>query len=109
MADDSREVRRMLKRYRRFVKPYCEEASYPPTHNEIFEDILQLAQYKLSSYVSPIDPRTKNEPWRKQTRWRVKWLTKRACTLRSQRRNEQDWRVNLESHVLHRFLVEVAW
>jgi hypothetical protein len=110
MASDlDREPRRLMKKHRIFVRPYTKDTLLPPAHKEIFEDILELGNYRLSSYTATIDVRTKDEPWRRQTKCRVEWLSKRARALKEQRRNEAGWRFNLENHVLHRLLVEVAW
>ena len=110
MSEDlGQEFRRLIKKHRIFYKPYKNEVPFPAEHKETFEDIVELGRYKFDKYSANIDIRLKNEPWRKQTKSRVRWLSKRAEELKGQRRNESGWRLCLEDHVLHRFFIEVAW
>jgi len=110
MTDDAaRDLRRFMKTHRIFVKAYSAGNPYPTAHEARFEHIVQLGRYRLSSYIASIDIRSENEPWKFQTKARVRWLSKRASELKDQRRNESGWRLHLENHVLHRLLVEVTW
>jgi hypothetical protein len=94
-ADSDRESSRLMKKHQIFVGPFTEDTLFPPTHKQIFEDIRELGNYRLSSYITTIDIRSKDEPWRRQTKSRVEWLSKRARTLKEQQRNEAGWRLSL--------------
>lgn len=107
--DPSQEFRRLIKKHRIFFKSYNSDTPFPAEHQETFEDIIGLGRYGFDTYSATIDIRLKNEPWRKQTKSRVRWLSKRAHELKAQQRNESGWRLCLEDHVLHRFFIEVAW
>ncbi|KAF2177247.1 hypothetical protein K469DRAFT_809553 [Zopfia rhizophila CBS 207.26] len=107
-VDAKRELQRLMKRHRIFLKSSLDAARPPTSHKEIFEDIQTLGDYKFGTYCVNVDIRLKDEPWRKHTKARVEWLSKRAAELVEQHRNEAGWRLSLENHVLLRFGIEVA-
>lgn len=109
MATDSRELRRLMRRHRIFFKSSVTGAGVPLAHKETFEDIATLGSSRFDTYCTNIDVRLRQEPWRRHTKARVQWLSKRAAELFEQKRNEAGWRFGLENHVLLRFQSEVVW
>jgi hypothetical protein len=107
--DSSRDLRRLMRRHRIFFKSSVSGAQVPLTHTETFEDIAALSSYRFDTYCTNIDVRLRQEPWRRHTKSRVEWLSKRAAELFEQKRNEAGWRFGLENHVLLRFQSEVVW
>ncbi|ELR07798.1 hypothetical protein GMDG_00419 [Pseudogymnoascus destructans 20631-21] len=108
MSDNSdRELRRLRKKLGiSFKRPPSTEV-LPIEHRETFGLIRSSKKTPLDDYHKDIIFKN-NEPWRKQTHDRVKWLACRAATLVNQQRNEARWRSTLENDVFHRFRVEVA-
>lgn len=107
--DANRNLRRLIKKHGIFFRLSIDGSNVSPSHKDVFDDIVGLGNYQFSTYLGQIDVRTREEPWRRQTKARVEWLSKKAADLVEQRRNEAGWRLNLENHVLLRFGVEVAW
>jgi hypothetical protein len=108
MSDDSdRELRRLIKKLGISFKGLNTDA-LPIEHRETFKLIRSIRNKTLHDYRKDITFQS-NEPWRKQTHDRVKWLACRATSLVNQQRNEAGWRFTLENDVFHRFRVEVAW
>lgn len=105
MSDDS--ARELLKKLGISSKRFNTEA-LPIQHRETFNLIRSIRHRTLEDYSKDIAFQS-NEPWRKQTHDRVKWIACRAANLVNQRRNEAGWRSTLENDVFHRFRVEVAW
>lgn len=89
-----------------FKRPGCD--ALPLEHRETFNRIRAIRNKNLDDYRKDITFKS-NEPWRKQTHDRAKWLARRAASLVNQQRNEAGWRFSLEPDVFHRFRVEVAW
>ena len=108
-ADSSRELRRLMKSHRIFFKSSVNGTEVPLAHKETFEDIAALGGYRFDTYCTNVDVRLRQEPWRRHTKARVGWLSKRAAELFEQKRNEAGWRYGLENHVLLRFQIEVVW
>lgn len=106
MSGDS--DRQLLQKLGISFKSFNTEA-LPIQHRETFNLIRSIRQRTLEDYSKNIASFQGNEPWRKQTQDRVKWIACRAANLISQRRNEAGWRSSLENDVFHRFRVEVAW
>ncbi|KFZ16704.1 hypothetical protein V501_02094, partial [Pseudogymnoascus sp. VKM F-4519 (FW-2642)] len=104
MSDDS--DRELLEKLGISFKRFNTEA-LPIEHRETFNLIRSIRQRTLEDYSKNIAFQS-DEPWRKQTHDRVKWIACRAANLVSQRRNEAGWRSTLENDVFHRFRVEVA-
>ncbi|KFY35801.1 hypothetical protein V494_05585 [Pseudogymnoascus sp. VKM F-4513 (FW-928)] len=113
MSDDSdRNLRREIKKLRiSFKRPGCDERpgcdARPSEHSETFNFIRAIRNKNLDDYGKDMVFKS-NEPWRKQTHDRAKWLARRASSLVDQRRSEGGWRSNIENDVFHRFRVEVA-
>lgn len=108
MSDNSnRDLKRLIKKLGISVKRLNTEA-LPIEHHETFKCIRSIGNKTLHDYCKDITLRS-NEPWRKQTHDRAKWVALRAASLVNQQRNEAGWRFELENDVFHRFRVEVAW
>ncbi|OBT89299.1 hypothetical protein VE02_02609 [Pseudogymnoascus sp. 03VT05] len=108
MSDDSnRELRRLKKKLRISFKRLPSTEALPIEHHETFNRIRSIRNKTLDDYCKDITFKN-NEPWRKQTLDRVKWLACRATNLVNQQRNEAGWRSEIENDVFHRFRVEVA-
>lgn len=101
------ELRGLIERLGISFKFYNCEA-VPSAHCETFNLIREIRQKTFDNYGKDITFRS-DEPWRKQTHNRAKWLSGRAARLVNQQGNEAEWRFSLESDVFHRFQVEVAW
>src|SRR5579862_3329260 len=101
-VDSSRELRRLMKSHRIYFKSSVNEAEVPPAQKETFDDIDTLGGYRFDTYCTAIDVRSRQEPWKRRTKARVEWLSKRAAELFEQKRNEAGWRYGLENHVLLR-------
>lgn len=108
MSDKSdRELRCIIEKLGiSFKRPGAD--ALPLEHRETFNLIRAIRNKNLDDYRKDITFKS-NEPWRKQTHDRAKWLARRAASLVSQQRNEAGWRFSLENDVFHRFRVEVAW
>ena len=112
MASDSdRDLRRLAKRFRIFFIPPNENVSdkWPATHRPMFEEICNIRGIKFNNYCASSDISSNEEPWKKETKNRAKWLATRSSQLTKQRRNEAGWRFSIENAILHRFRFEVAW
>jgi hypothetical protein len=108
MSDHSdRELGRLIKKLGISFKRASFDAP-PLEHRETFNLIRAIRNKNMNDYRKDITFKS-NEPWRKQTHDRAKWVAKRAASLVDQQRNEAGWRFSLENDVFHRFRVEVAW
>ncbi|OBT81827.1 hypothetical protein VE02_09347 [Pseudogymnoascus sp. 03VT05] len=107
MSDDSdRNLRRDIKKLGiSFKRPGCD--ALPLEHRGTFNFIRAIRNKNLDDYGKDMIFKS-NEPWRKQTHDRAKWLASRASSLVNQCRTEGGWRSSIENDVFHRFRVEVA-
>jgi hypothetical protein len=107
MSDDRMTLRRLVKRYKiRFRSP---SHPWPAAHSTTFQTIKTLGEQQFNTYSENVNIRSHEEPWTAQTKNRAEWLANRASRLSTQQRNEAGWRFSLETDVLRRFSVEVAW
>lgn len=107
MSDDKDSELRLIEKLGISLKNHSCDA-LPSEHRETFNLIREIGEKTFDDYGKDITFRN-NEPWRKQTHDRAKWLAGRAASLVNQQRNEAGWRFSLEPDVFHRFKVEVAW
>ena len=70
-----------MRRHRIFFKSSVTGAGVPLGHKETFEDIATLGSSRFDTYCTNIDVRLRQEPWRRHTKARVEWLSKRAAEL----------------------------
>ncbi|OBT67658.1 hypothetical protein VE03_03436 [Pseudogymnoascus sp. 23342-1-I1] len=107
MPDNSNlELSRLIKKLGISFKGPGSDA-LPLEHRENFNRIGAIGKKTPKDYQSDSTFQS-NEPWRKQTINRAKWLASHAAKLVNQQCNEAGWRSSLENNVFHRFLVEVA-
>ena len=92
-----------------FEKPVRSPSEWPSPHRDTFENIKELGEFCYENFCASIDIRSREQPWRKHTKRRAKWIAKRTNQLWHQHRNEAGWRYWIENEVLSRFSVEVAW
>jgi hypothetical protein len=113
MSPNQREIQRQLmKKYNIvFDGPIDSIANpqWPSTCNTIFEHIRQLGRTDYSQYRESISADFQRSPWRYQVQRRAKRITEKAKLCIESRKNESGWRLSLESEVMARFSVEIAW
>jgi|SRR6266516_260099 len=82
---------------------------WPPNHKQTFNNIQKLGQIDFMQYRESITIDSEEKPWREQTRRRAERIACLARMCREGRKNEAGWRMSLESEILARFTIEVAW
>ncbi|KAI9691720.1 MAG: hypothetical protein M1822_007792 [Bathelium mastoideum] len=82
---------------------------WPAFHKKTFENIRKLGRIDFQQYHESISADFELHPWREQTKRRAERVSKLAMRCLKGRRNEAGWRLLLESEILVRFTVEVAW
>jgi hypothetical protein len=110
MAENIRpDFQAILRDRRIFFDPPHSFKERPSKRGDHFDSIRQYCNYTFERYSESTDIHSINEPWKQATKSRAKFIANRAYHLSKQNRNEEDWRMNLENDVLHRFNVEIAW
>jgi hypothetical protein len=103
------QYRILIKKYNIcFDGPVCQD-EWPASHRRSFDSIRKLGRMELSQYRESISVDSELYPWREQTRRRAERVADLAALCRAGRRNEAGWRLLLESEILVRFTIEVAW
>lgn len=85
------------------------ETQWPSNHRRTFHNIKKIKNIEFQRYEESIRADSELHPWRDQIRRRAERIAIRATRCRESRKNETDWRLSVESEVLVRFTVEVAW
>jgi hypothetical protein len=82
---------------------------WPACHETTFANIRKLGRIEFKQYQESISVDSVLHPWRQQTKYRAERITGLAKLCRDGRRNEAGWRLLLQSEILARFTIEVAW
>lgn len=99
----------LIKKYRiHFDGPVAED-EWPASHGKTFDNIQKLGRTEFPQYRESISADSEFHPWREQTKRRAERIADLAVLCRKGRRNEAGWRLLLESEILVRFTIEVAW
>ncbi|KIW77071.1 hypothetical protein Z517_09517 [Fonsecaea pedrosoi CBS 271.37] len=108
MADTTAEIdtSRLLRQYNVFFDLNKRQAD---GHEALFRDITTLGSYDLDKYRPDITVESTQKPWRLKTVERAKAISAKALRCLEQDKNELGWRLNIESEILARFSIEVAW
>jgi hypothetical protein len=114
MADENddnkiRDLGSLAKRYKITIHSPPSKQKWPVAYHGTFESILKIGDQKFDNFISSIDIRSGDEPWREQIKHRAARLARRATDLVSQQWNETGWRMGVENDVLHRFQYKIAW
>lgn len=110
MAPDQKEEYRILiKEYRIHFDGPVGEDKWPAGHRKAFDNIRKLGRTEFAQYRESISADSEFHPWREQTKRRAERIADLARLCRDGRRNEAGWRLLLESEILVRFTIEVAW
>ncbi|KNA96011.1 hypothetical protein FOXG_01368 [Fusarium oxysporum f. sp. lycopersici 4287] len=113
MPPNQREIQRQLMRKYNIIfdGPIDSITSpqWPGNCNTIFDHIRRLGKTDYSDYRESISADFTRFTWRHQVQQRAKRITKIAKRCLESRKNESGWRLALESEVMTRFSVEIAW
>lgn len=110
MAVSQKEQYRILiKKYNICFDGPVTQDERPASHQKTFDSIRKLGRMELSQYRESISADSELHPWREQTRRRAERIADLAALCRAGRKNEAGWRLLLESEILVRFTIEVAW
>lgn len=101
--------RRLTKRYNIQFRGFADEDEWPVAHKTSFQNIKKLGQTDFNLYRGAVTVDSDECPWREQTRSRAERIARLAKICLDGRKNEAGWRMSLESEVLARFTIEVAW
>ncbi|RYP00327.1 hypothetical protein DL766_007162 [Monosporascus sp. MC13-8B] len=105
--------RRLMEKYRiEFVGPIdsLNERDQARNHHRIIvSHIRRLGRTEFAQYHESVMADSNERPWRDQIRRRAKRIADLAQICRKGRKNELGWRLSLESEIMARFTVEVAW
>jgi hypothetical protein len=113
--DDYRELKRQTKKERIFVPgikwSVQDPMNVPEDHRDKFAVIQSLGRKSYEAYGSAYVPNsdTPDKPWELQNKLRASKLRLFAARCRKENRNEAGWRYEVESRLLERLDVEVAW
>ena len=113
--DDYRTLKRQTKKERIFVTgtkwSVQTPTNVPPAHKDKFAIIQSLGRTLFNTYGSAYIPNinTPDKPWELQNKLRASKLQTFAARCRRENRNEAGWRYEVESRLLERFDIEVAW
>jgi hypothetical protein len=103
------EYRNLIKKYRIQFDGPVEGDKWPASHRKTFDNIRKLGRTEFPQYHESISADSEFHPWREQTKRRAERITDLAILCRKGRKNEAGWRLLLESEILVRFTIEVAW
>lgn len=81
----------------------------PLEHRDKFAAVQLLGRTRVSDYRNPASRENVEKPWQVQNITRAKLLVDRAVRCRGENRNEAGWRTEVETKLLERFNIEVAW
>lgn len=110
MATNQKEKYRILiKKYNISFDGPVSQDEWPACHKKTFDNIRKLGRIEFSQYRESISADSEFHPWREQTRRRAERIADLATLSRAGRKNEAGWRLLLESEILVRFTIEVAW
>jgi hypothetical protein len=113
MASGSKEVRRQLmKNYNiSFDGPIDLTTNHrlPPSLEFVLRHIRKLGRTDFDYYREHVNADLLQHPWREQARRRARRIAGLAQLCLDGRKNESGWRLTLESEIMARFTVEVAW
>jgi hypothetical protein len=113
--DDYRELKRQAKTERIFVSGTMwsvqTSTNVPAAHKDKFAIIQSLGRILYHNYGGAYVPNndTPDKPWELQNKLRASKLRSFAARCRKENRNEAGWRYEIESRLLERFDIEVAW
>lgn len=82
---------------------------WPTVFEKKFAEIRRLGLQEFSKYEASINADTALHPWREHTKRRAERIAILAGECRRAGQNEDGWRLKLESEILLRFTIEVAW
>ncbi|KIW91595.1 uncharacterized protein Z519_07562 [Cladophialophora bantiana CBS 173.52] len=105
-ATEETEKRKLLRKYNIFFDLNEPQAPGPEAY---FEDIRALGDYSLDQYRSSINIESRQKPWRQNILRRAYVISAKARRCLDENKNELSWRLNIESDILARFSIEVAW
>jgi len=111
--DDYRELKRQTKKERIFVSGTTwsvqTSTNVPAAHRDKFAIIQALGRIEFDKYGHIPNNDTPDKPWELQNKIRALKLQSFAVRCRKENRNEAGWRYEIESRLLERFDIEVAW
>jgi hypothetical protein len=99
----------LIKKYNIHFDGEIDEDKWPINHKVTFGNIKRLGETDLREYRDIVTIESDEKPWREQTRRRAERIAELANFCRDGRKNEAGWRMSLESEILARFTIEVAW
>jgi hypothetical protein len=86
-----------------------EQKSWPAPYAKMFDDVQRLGKKTFQDYSESSIIESHQKPWKKTTKHRAERVTALAKRCRDETRNEAGWRMALESEIMTRFTLKVAW
>jgi hypothetical protein len=80
-----------------------------PCPEAYFGDIRALGEHNFDDYRSNITIESRQKPSRQDILRRAKIISAKARRCIDENKNESSWRLSVESDILARFSIEVAW
>jgi hypothetical protein len=108
-AEQKQQLHTLIKKYNIHFDGEKSRDNWPTSHAQTFSNIKKLGMTDFLEYRDIITIESDEKPWREQTRRRAERIASLAKICRDGRKNEAGWRMSLESEVLARFTIEVAW
>jgi hypothetical protein len=107
--DRYQQFRILAKQYNIYFDGLVDRKAWPSSCEDIFRDIQKLGTAVFEEYCESSVIDSLNKPWKASNRRRAERLAALASLCRRERRNEPGWRLVVESEVMTRFTIEVAW
>jgi hypothetical protein len=86
-----------------------DQARLPDNCKTVFRHVQLLGKTEFETYRETVEADMHQKPWKEQVRRRARRISELAKRCLQGRKNESGWRLALESEVMARFMVEVAW
>ena len=86
-----------------------EQKSWPAPYAKMFDDVQRLGKKTFQDYSESSIIESLQMPWKETTKRHAERVVALAKRCRDESRNEAGWRMTLESEVMARFTIEVAW
>ena len=104
--------RRLMKKYNIVFEGPIDsgnQSKWPSNCMIVFQHLRQLGRTEFEPYRESISADLLQHPWREQVRRRARRISALAKLCLDGRKNESSWRLSLESEIMARFTIEVAW
>ena len=107
--DKLRELARLAKEYNITFDGPGSTNRWPDVHARHFKVVQAQGSQTHESYRDASRVTFNDRPWRSRTKQRAEQVAAEARQLYSDKSNEMEWRLSLESDILARFKQRITW